>query len=251
MGILKTIFGGQDSIKTMSYYALYQRLQKWRGDGVYPAKYSLPDAITFPHDFWQKVISLYKQTSSDAHERAISVFWVDGELVLTDVVRGGKSSVQSKNQIKIAYEPILRKGRYDYYKRKIWVDDKIYSQREVYHKKVPKKLDPPLYLFNMHTHPPHELNSGYHARKSNLAGDYVGQNAYGYWSAQDIRSLLSSGAVVTGLVTDIFHFLIRTSDTPASADSLNDGIVTKDYLADNMSIGVYEGRFGEKIVRQK
>lgn len=248
--IIQKIFGTKNTVATTSYEKLQSKITKWKTEGVYPALYELPEAISFPDYFWKKVIQLYKETRADGHERAIAVFWADGELVLTDTVRGSTKSVQTKNQIKVSYEPILRNNKYEYYRRKIIVDEKTYSEKEVYYKKVPKKIASPLYLFNMHTHPPHEIGTGYGVSSSQLAGDYVGLKEYGYWSAQDIKSLVLSNAIVTGLITDTFHFIIRTNKTPSSVDFLEDSKINKKFLSEELYLAVYTGRFGEKIVRE-
>lgn len=252
---LSDLFGGKNAIRTESFDSWQKKMTKWRTDSVYPALYDLPDAFSFPDYFWKRVINLYKSTKSDGHERAISVFWVDGELVLTEVIRGSTSSVQSKNEIAVTYDPILKSGKYDYFRRKITIDGKKYSEKEVYHKKVPKKLESPIYLFNMHTHPPHGLDGGFAPTQfeisNKLAGDYVGNSGYGYWSAQDIKSLLTSGAIITGLVTDVFYLLVRSNQTPTSSEDLIDSIISDSYLKEQLKLGVYAGRFGEKVFCSK
>ncbi len=247
---LSELFRNKNSLRTESFNSWQKKMTKWRTNGVYPSLSELPQAFSFPDYFWKKVINLYKSTKSDGHERAISVFWVDGELVLTEVVRGGTSSVQSKNEIVVTYEPILRSGKYDYFSRKITIDGKTYSEKEVYHKKVPKKLESPIYLFNMHTHPPHGLDTGYQKTSfdtgNKLAGDYVGNSGYGYWSAQDVRSLIVSGAIITGLITDVFYLLVRSNQTPISVENFTDSMISNSYFKNELKMGVYAGRFGEK-----
>lgn len=237
-----------DRGNTYTYYQLYNKMREWKTAGIYPSKLSLPDAITFPEEFWIRVIRLFKVTRDDGFERSISVFWVDGELILTSVKKGTKSSVSSGASIKVAYEPILKNGKYDYFWRKVWVNEKIYSKKSVYYKRVPKQLEKPIYLFNMHTHPPHGLGSGYsEVEKPDVGGDYKGRNAYSYWSAQDIRSFLSSGAVITGVITDKLHMLMRSSSSPSSADNFQDIQVSREFLNNEMSFGVYEGDFKKKL----
>ncbi|MBD3329368.1 hypothetical protein GF357_02640 [Candidatus Dojkabacteria bacterium] len=253
MKILKKLFktGGP---KTTTFYQLYGKVREWKKSGVYPYPMNLPEAISLPGDFWTKIIKLYKQTRNDGYERSISVFWVDGEIILAAVVLGDKSKVKPRGSVKIAYEPILKDNKYDYYWKKIWVDDKVYSRKKVYHKKVPKKLEKPYYLFNMHTHPPHAKSvsayRGFERTETQIAGDYRGQAAYSYWSAQDIRSFLGSGAVVTGMISDRMHLLIRSSESPSDASDLADNGVTRSYLADTLKFGVYEGDFKKRLERE-
>lgn len=254
MGILKKLFKS-DGPQTTTFYQLYGKIRDWKKAGVYPYPMNLPEAISLPGDLWHKIIKLYKKTRSDRHERSISVFWVDGEIVLASVVLGDKSKVTPRGSVKIAYEPILKDNKYDYYWKKVWVDDKIYSKKKVYHKKVPKKLEKPYYLFNMHTHPPHAKKiatyRGFERTETKIAGDYRGQSAYSYWSAQDIHSFLKSGAIITGMVSDRLHLLIRSSESPGFAADLADGKVTRNYLANDLKFGVYEGDFKKKLTRPR
>ncbi len=250
MGILSKIFKNDGSI---TFYQLRKNLVYWKSSGVYPANYSLPKGIKFSSDFWSQIIDLYKYTRKDGYERAISVFWVDGEVVLTSVVKGSKKSVKTKSGVKVAYQPIKRNNKYDYYWRKIWVNDKIYSKKKVYKSKVPKKIEKPVYLFNMHTHPPHEKSAGrysnYDLQEKRFGGDYRGQKSYSYWSAQDIKSLIKSSAIVTGVITDRLNLLIRTNETPGNVDFLKDSDVSRKYLSEELNLGVYEGDFKKTLWR--
>ena len=82
---IKNIFSS-DKIPSVSFYSLYQKILGWKQSNVYPFTYNLPEAISFPADFWEDVVKIYKMTLKDGLERAISVFWADGELILTSVV---------------------------------------------------------------------------------------------------------------------------------------------------------------------
>jgi len=66
---------------------------------------NLPSSITFPEDFWKDVFKIYKQTNQDGLERAIALFWADGELVLTSVVKGDDQSVRSSHNVRVNYVP--------------------------------------------------------------------------------------------------------------------------------------------------
>ncbi len=173
------IFGKKQS---SSFYEFYKRMVKWRESNVYPFSQNLPSSISFPDDFWSDVIDLYKETIKDGLERAISVFWADDELVITSIVRGSETSVSSNHSVNVRYVPHPTKK--EYLRKELLVDGSVKKRKDVYFKKVPKKVTVE-YLFNMHTHPPYPMSSE--------------EKKYSFFSAQDIRSLISSKAIISGL----------------------------------------------------
>jgi hypothetical protein len=221
-----------------SFYSLYKKMIGWREADVYPFPYNLSSSISFPSDFWKDVIKIYKETRKDGRERAISVFWADGELVLTSVVKGDERSVSSSHRVNVDY--IVHPTKKGYLRRKMLVDGKVVKKTDVYYKKAPKKVFVE-YLFNMHTHPAHQ------------ALDSSGEEkfSYGFFSTQDINSLISSKAVITGLVTDRLWLLIRTSETPSSINlkKLREEPITIEKLKE-WNIGVYEAGFKQRAVRK-
>ncbi|MFA7683018.1 MAG: hypothetical protein WCX94_02625, partial [Candidatus Dojkabacteria bacterium] len=86
--------------------------------------------------------------------------------------------------------------------------------------------------FNMHTHPQHR--------------DDRGVEYYNFFSAQDIRSLLSSNVAITGLITDKLWILIRTNKTPKNINNLTDRDINLENFK-RLSIGVYCGEFNKKV----
>jgi hypothetical protein len=205
---------------------------KWRESSVYPFLHNLPKQISFPYDFWSDVKKIHELTKKDGLERAISLFWADGELIVTSVVTGDEGSVKSNHSVNVKY--IHHPTRKDYLRKEVWVDGKVLKRKDVYYKKAPKKVSVE-YLFNMHTHPPH-------------VGD-DGNSRYSFFSAQDIRSLLSSNAVVTGLVSDKVWLLVRSSESPSSVD-ITDRDITIEYLKENLKFGVYVAEFNKKAIRR-
>lgn len=173
---LKELFGGGSS--SMSYVTLYRKLMNWNQGGYYPSYSDLPEKISLPDDFWKRVEELHRLTVGDNHERAISVFWGDGDLILSSVVRGTESSVQTKGEVSIKYEPTRRT---EYYEKIVTIDGKVYSKREVYYKHLPKKIELK-YLFNMHTHPVHKVGDG--------------QDFYTFFSKQDWIRCLHQAALL-------------------------------------------------------
>jgi hypothetical protein len=229
MGIFDLLFGSGDS--TTSFYKLYNKLKSWKSAGVFPYTYNLPSSISFPKDFWEKIIKIQRETLRDGNERAMSVYWADGELVVAPIATGNSKSVTSRGNISVKYSPHpTRKG---YYRKEVILNSSIYKRTDVYHKKVSKKIEVE-YLFNMHTHPQHKDERG---------GVY-----YNFFSAQDIKSLINSGVAITGLITDKLWLLIRTNQTPDNLDHLTDQEITIENL-NKLEIGVYSGQFYKKLVR--
>jgi len=229
MGLFDIFFGSSDS--TTSFYQLYNKLKDWKRAGVYPFTYNLPKAISFPNDFWKKIISIQKQTLSDGNERAMSIYWADGDLVVSPINTGNSSSVTSSGNISVRYTPHpTRKG---YFRKEVFLNSSLYKRLDVYEKKVPKKIDVS-YLFNMHTHPRHEDSNG------------VGY--YNFFSAQDIKSFINSNVTVTGLITDKLWLLMRTDKTPNNLNQLEDKDITIDRL-NSLEMGVYEGEFYKTLTK--
>lgn len=217
-----------------SFYSFYKKMVGWKESGVYPFSYNLPSFITFPEDFWKDVYKIYKQTDQDGLERAIALFWADGELVLTSVVKGDDQSVRSSHNVRVNYVPHPTKQ--GYFRRELIVDNKVTKRTDVYYKKAPKKVTVE-YLFNMHTHPVQEFN---------------GKKVYGFFSLQDIKSLILSKVVVTGLVTDKLWLLVRTSDTPSDVkfENFTDADITIENLKEKFKLGVYEAEFNKKAIKK-
>ena len=227
MGLLDLFFGSSDS--TTSFYQLYNKLKDWKKAGVFPYTYNLPSNISFPKDFWEKIIKIQRQTLADGNERAMSVYWADGELVIAPIDTGDGRSVTSRGNISVKYEPHpTRKG---YYRKEVILNSSMYKKVDVYHRKVPKEIDVS-YLFNIHTHPQHINDRG------------VGY--YNFFSAQDIKSLIKSNVAISGLITDKLWILIRTSKTPDNLDHLVDTDITVERL-NELNIGVYVGEFYKKL----
>jgi hypothetical protein len=238
--LFKNLFESDSSI---SFYAFYKKMVGWREAGVYPFYYNLPSSIKFPEKFWRDIIKIYKQTTADGLERAISVFWADGELVVTSAIRGDSKSVKSNHKVSINYVP--HPTRNHYLRRELLVDGKVQRRTDVYYKKAPKKVSVE-YLFNMHTHPSHKVPN-FNKNESNLKEE---RESYSFFSVQDISSFLSSKAVVTGLVTDRLWLLVRTSKTPSTIGDLKQGDVTIEYLKEKFNIEVYEAEFKKKAIRK-
>ena len=226
-------FFSSNKIPSVSFFDFHHKMVQWKSSKLYPYPSNLPEAISFPPDFWKDVINIHKLTLGDGKERAISVFWADGELIVTSVVKGDESSVTTNENLSVRYIPHpVKQG---YYRKEVILSGKTLKQVDIYYKNAPKSILVE-YLFNMHTHPKYIDSSGL--------------TSFSYFSLQDIKSLIGSGAIMTGLVTDKLHILVRTADTPTMLPLTSDVEVTVENLKDKMKLGVYEAEYNKMAVRQ-
>ena len=229
MKLLSQLFN-TSSEKRFSFYKLYSNLTKWDKAGRKPYSHELPDSILLPAEFWSSIIKLYKATLSDGFERAATVFWVDGELIVTGVTKGSRSSVHSNNKIVVKFTPAHKK---DYLKKEIIVDNKVYKTTQVYYKKRPKKIEI-VPLFNVHTHPRHT--------------DSNGHSYYSFFSAQDIKSLVGNRPILSGMIGDKLWLIIKTDATPQSVN-ITDQQINPEFLEKELRIALYSGEFKGKLTR--
>lgn len=232
LDFIKNIFSS-NRIKTTSFFSFYQNIVRWRNAKVYPSSFNLPEAISFPESFWKDIIKIFKMTNSDGLERAISVWYADGDLMVTSATKGSESSVTTRDSLSIKYIP--HPTRRGYYRKEVYVNKRMERREDIFHEKVPKKIDI-TYLFNMHTHPKHLLDDG--------------SVVYSFFSPQDIRSLIGSGAIITGLVTDKVWFLARSSGTPNHMPYVDTDVLTPEMLKEEMKLGVYCAEFNGKAYKQ-
>ncbi len=232
MGVFN--FFQNSKIPTTSFTQFRNKLVALRSSNLYLYDFNLPKAISFPYDFWKEVIKIYKYTDRDGLERAFSIFWADGEILFTQVKTGSSKMVKSGGSIQVKYSHHPTKDGYA--RKELYLDEKLLKKRDIYHKKVPKNLEVQ-YLFNIHTHPKH------------ISSD--NKKYYNFFSAQDIKSLISSKAIITGLITDNLWLLIRTDKTPSDVSYLLDNKVSQEYVEKDLHIGLYKAEFNKKAYRYK
>lgn len=228
---LKNIFTS-NTIPSISFLEFYQKISRLKKDNLYPFVDNLPQAIRFPEDFWSKIVSIHKMTLQDGHEREISLFDVDGELVITTITLGNLSNVKANHNINVRYIP--HPTMKNYYRKEITLDGSIYKRKDIFYKDMPKKVNIE-YLFNLHTHPRHTLDNG----------SYY----FSFVSKQDIISLLASKAVVTGLITDKLWLFVRTNKTQNTIEMPEEHISVES-LKNEMGIVSYCAEFFKKGIRQ-
>lgn len=226
--ILKFFF--DDSSKSYSFTKLYTQLSKWSKAGALPYDYELPQVIKFEDSFWKKIIQIHNETKNDNHERAFSIFWADGELIITGTTRGTTNSVQTNSTVSVKYVQSRHKG---YYSKQIFVDSELYSSKDIYYKNINRNIVVQ-YLFNIHTHPVHLIN---------------GSEYYGFFSFTDINTLINSNAIITGMIGDKFWLLFKTIKSPRILNNYEESEINIQSLNEKIKLGVYCGEFGKKLIK--
>lgn len=228
---LQTLLGS-NSLQKRSFSSIRSKVSQW-SSGTYPLYADVPDIIEFSYEFWARVTDIYRHTSKDLHERAIRVWWADGEFVLTESVRGSERDVvMPKQTVTVRFDPVGT----DRFDRVILVDSTIYAKKTMQAVDVAKvKRVEVQFLFNMHTHPP-------------VKDPRTGAPSYPFFSAVDIRGFLRTPSAVTGLVTDKLWLLIKTSKTQSPGVDLQDYMITSEYLRDTLRLKVFCGTFGKSVV---
>lgn len=232
---IKNLFIPSGKMKSQDFYYLKDKIGYWRKSGSYPDYYQLPALISFPTKFWNRIKDVHRYTLGDKHERAVSVWWADGEYVLTENIRGSVSRVNiPKQSVSVRYEPIG--GKRGYFRKIIEANGKVYSKDTEYLKSPGKKKVEVRFLFNMHTHPP------------NKSSDNLSNPKYSFFSMTDIKSFVKGSAAVTGLVTDKMWLLFKTSKVNVDLSKLTDSDLSPKVLASEVGLKVYSGEFGGKLV---
>jgi len=227
--ILSELFGSR-SITKVPFYTLRKKFAQWGSSGVYPSYDSLPAAITFPSEFWSRITEIHRHTAGDMHERAITVWWADGEFVLTENIRGDTASVSIPKQlVSVRYEPLkgTRKGE-----RIITINGEKYSKKTVDIQEIVRKKNIEVqYLFNMHTHPPQRSADSATIR-------------YPLFSGTDMLSFLGNPSAITGLVNDELWLAVKTQQTPKGYALEASSEMTEAMLTNELHLKIYRAQFG-------
>lgn len=236
---IKALFTYSNRVDNTGLFNLRNRIVGWTETGRYPASAELPPAISLDSDFWNRVTEIYRNTTADRHERAISVFWADGEFVLTESIRGETGKIDIPRQvIEVAYKPTSDN---QYAEKFVTVNGKVYTRRKILWKSLPagRKIEV-LSLFNMHTHPPHDVSTS-------------GTDTpwYSFFSLTDLNSFLGSRSVMTGMVTNKLWMLFKTANVKTDTSGVIEAELTPKVLLEQFGIKVYSGLFGSLLVSEQ
>lgn len=236
MEFLKSLF---KSSPTWDQHKLIQAVRSWQDTNYMPLWSALPPQFTLSQEFWEKIMQIHRYTEQDGKEHAISVWSIYKQIIITDITRGSESKVTTNDRVQVKFEVIKGKQAYT---RLVFVNGKEYERTTIQVDKMPRnqKEAEMRYLFNVHTHPPHKV-----------ANMVETKTYYSYFSQTDINSLMTSSAVMTGLVTDKLTFLIKTRNTPQGHGLKEGEHPNEDYIRDTLRIAEYEADFTSKLFRLK
>ncbi|WKZ30174.1 MAG: hypothetical protein QY314_00155 [Candidatus Dojkabacteria bacterium] len=222
--MLKKLLGSLlDRKRHWNYFTLYENITRWNSSHGFPDPTSLPDKMSLPSSFWSSVKDLHELTLQDEHERAVSVWWIDGDICVTPTLRGDRSSVTSKYSLKVQYIPHTHDTNYT---KQVEVDGKTIFKKTLQESEVPHQstISP---LFNLHTHPPHYQD---------------GRRYYHYFSRTDIVSLIMGDSTFSGVITDEVILLCKTNRTPNFVpDIVDDRSISQELLWQQLGLVQFKG----------
>lgn len=187
----------------MKVSELHRFLKQWRDLKKFPSSYGWAESLTLSSHVWSKLKDIQGYTKKDGHEYAVSLYYVDGEVIVTPYTRGTPEKVTTSHKVEVKYSPKDK----NYYEKKVLVNSKVLHKNSIPSSKVPKKIEL-VYLFNVHTHP--------------IQGE-----EYSFFSGTDIRSFLSSNALVMGLLTDQLWLVGKTEKALKTLGENGESMLTK------------------------
>lgn len=191
----------------MNYSEFFKFLKKWRDAKRYPPLSVWPREISLDSKAWDGIQRVYNLTRMDGHEYETAFFFVDGDTFLTTPMRGSRDQVTASHSLQVKYEVDQKKR---VYYRNVIIDNRVVAKSTI----KPTQLNANTqvgYLFNIHTHPQH-LNS-------------FEQTTYSFFSDTDIRTLLGSSALISGLVTDRFWLVGKTDKAISTVGEVGEDLL--------------------------
>lgn len=230
--------------KNYSLYDFVKFSNKHRNVRTLPSKASCPEKISLTPELWDHLKKIRSYTSQENRERSVTFFWADGDIVTTEYARGQEAFVVTKHTASLKYEPTTRKN---YYRKLITVDGKIVKDYTIDKSRVPKQPQV-TELFSVHTHPKRELDGKFY---------------FNFLSETDIKSLINSNALCSGLMLDKFWLVCKTYGATADPEfieklksisskfSLNEMGKTQELKSAGAKAGLifYHARVGGKLVK--
>ncbi|MFW5702891.1 MAG: hypothetical protein ACOCXP_02905 [Candidatus Dojkabacteria bacterium] len=231
----------------MYYGEFFHFLRKWREAERFPPLSAWPKRIDLDKAGWEGVQKLHYLTGIDDHEYETSFFYLEGKTFLTTPLRGEKHSVNANHTLQVKYSLVPRSKSYQ---RLVYLDGEQISKSPVSSNDIRKQTEIG-FLFNVHSHPVHY--------------NYNGQPTYSFFSDTDIRTLLSSKSMVSGLVTDQFWLVGKTdqvisqigevgvnllreiSEHAFSGEQYLDGIIKQNMA--RWGLVFYKSEFGKMLER--
>jgi hypothetical protein len=229
MNILNTLLESIGIYKGKSnwnYDVLHEKLVS--GGGVIPISYvALPTLLSMQPVFWQQTKYLRDYTEKDMHEYAVSVWWADGEIIVSPPQRGDLESVNTEYSVRLEYVP----NDTMYAIKTVYINEQVVLTQSIRYEDIPKESVITM-LFHMHTHPPHFVEN---------------ERRYSFFSAVDIRSFLSGNTAISGIITNKLYLLVKPVDVVKSVPEFTDEDITANYLRQVLGIAIYEGDWNTAI----
>lgn len=225
----------------MDFTKYIEFIKKYQSISEFPTSESYPKTLKIDSSIWSQIQMLHKFTSQFDYEHSISLYDVAGTTITTAPIKGSKTQVQTRHEIKVEYKHKIR----DWYNKNIFVNGKLQKKIEVKGKDIRK--DPRIdLLFTIHSHP------------AVKAGDELNHS---FFSDVDLNSLFSSNSLCIGLVTDELLLACKHSKSPISLNEETSLKLTelnryyfnrKDLpseILDSLGIVLFKGSFKKELKR--
>ena len=199
----------------MKYTDFIKFIEKFLLEGKYPKLSDWPDKIELSSEFRKLNSQIFTSTRIAEKEHEVSVFYVDGDVLASSMLKGEKNQVKVNHQVNLMYVPQKTNG----YEKQIYIDSKLVKKYKV--AQVPPKQIVK-YMFNVHSHPKFK--------------DLKGNENYSFFSVVDMQGFIASNMLVTGLVTDKFWLACKTERTVTKIGTVGQEMV---YF---VTEGAYEGQ---------
>ncbi|MBP9758979.1 hypothetical protein KBD45_04750 [Candidatus Dojkabacteria bacterium] len=199
----------------MKYSEFIKLIEKFLLDGKYPKLSVWPDKIELSGEFSKLNKQVFENTSTTGNEHEISIFYIDGDILASSILKGEKNQVKVKHDVNLAYVP----QRTGVFEKQIYIDGKIvkkYSVKQVPPKQIVK------YMINIHSHPKFK--------------DLKGNENYSFFSVVDMEGFIKSNLLLTGLITDKFWLACKTDRTVTKVGTVGEEMI---YF---ITEGAYEGQ---------
>lgn len=188
----------------MKYSEFISLLEGSLLSGTLPKMSQWPVTIELSKEFRELMQKIFDSTSLTGNEHEVSIFYIDGDILASSMLKGEKNKVEVNHNVNLAYIP-QNNGKYE---KQIYIDHKVVKKYKV--DKVPSK-QVIKYLMNVHSHPKFK--------------DLSGKDNYSFFSVTDIENFINSTLPVVGLVTDRLWLACKTEKTIKKVGTVGEEMV--------------------------
>lgn len=209
----------------MRYNEFIKLLERHTLAGTSPKMTEWPDQIELSPEFKNMNLNLFKKTDESGYEHEVSIFYVDGDVLASSVLKGEKNQVKVNHSVNLSYIP-QKNGTYQ---KEIYIDSKLVKKSIV-------KIVPPKqvikYLLNIHTHP----------KFTNLSGE----PSYSFFSVVDVDGFIKAAYPVIGVITSKLWLACKTDKTVKKVGTVGEEMVY--FVTEGMYKG--GGNMEELVLRE-